>query len=277
MQITPQIAIYVLLLLPGLLGHAIFCAFTYTEKPTWSGRTVVAILLSAASYLSLAGMREVSWLRWLPDPQSLLTAADKGIAGTLAPETLVCVFAACVLGFVFSLGLVWSHNRRTLHRMAARLHLTTKSGYINEWDSVMIEQSRSRWVLVAMKDGASFVGWLKSHDVSSPDRCIVLEKVRQQDKDDNGLVWPECELLVINSMADVRFLRLIPKEEVPNEQANSEQRPIVVSEGRDKIGESEPKPAAEGASAGSADAAHFIAGENGQVTTQTIIKENMNG
>lgn len=222
MQITPQIAVYILLLLPGLLGHAILCAFTYTEKPTWSGRTVVAIVLSAASYLSLAFLREVSWFRWLPDPQSLLTAADKGIAGTLAPETILCVFAACVLGFVYSLGLVWSHNRRTLHRMAAKLRLTTKSGYINEWDSVMIEQARSRWVLIAMKDGTSFVGWLKSHDVCSTDRCIVLENVRQQDKDDNGLQWPECELLVINSMADVRFLRLIPKEEVPNEQANSE-------------------------------------------------------
>lgn len=277
MQITPQIAVYILLLMPGLLGHAVFCAFTYTEKPTWSGRTVVAIVLSAASYLSLALLREWSWLWWLPDPQALLTAADKGIAGTLAPETILCVFAACVLGFVYSLGLVWSHNRRTLHRMAAKLHLTTKSGYINEWDSVMIEQARSRWVLVAMKDGTSFVGWLKSHDVSSLDRCIVLEKVRQQDKDDNGLAWPECELLVINSMADVRFLRLIPKEEVSHEQANSEQRPIVVSEGRDQIGESEPKSAAEGARTGSPDAAHFIAGENGQVITQTLSKETTNG
>lgn len=278
MQITPQIAVYILLFLPGLLGHAIFCAFTYTERPTWSGRTVVAIVLSATSYLSLAFLREVSWLRWLPDPQSLLTAADKGVAGTLAPETILCVFAACLLGFVYSLGLVWSHNRRTLHRMAAKLHLTTKSGYINEWDSVMIEQARSRWVLVAMKDGTSFVGWLKSHDVCSPDRSIVLEKVRQQDKEDNGFAWPESELLVINSMSDVRFLRLIPIEEVPDEQANSEQGIIVASGNRYQIGESEPKPVAEGTRARSADAARCIAGEDGQViNAKHQSKEASNG
>lgn len=50
-----------------------------------------------------------------------------------------------------------------------------------------------------------------------------------------------------------------------------------MSEGRDQIGESEPKPAAEGASAGSADAAHFIAGKDGQVTTQSMSKETTNG
>lgn len=276
MEITPQIAFYVLLLLPGLLGHAVFGALTYTEKPTWSGRTVVAIVLSAAAYLSLAVLREAPGFRWLPDPQAMLTAAGAGISGTLTFQTATCVLTASVLGVAYSLCLVWSQNHRFLYRLANKLKLTTKSGYVNEWDSVMIEQARSRWVLVAMKDGTSFIGWLKSHDVSSPDRCIVLENVRYQDQDDNGLQWPACELLVINGMEEVRFLRLIPKEGVLNEPAAREQELARVSQRRDQIGESEPKPGTEGASACRADTASFIAGENGQVTKQLPPTENTN-
>ncbi len=276
MQITPQIAVYVLLLLPGLLGHAVFSAFTYTEKPTWSGRTVVAIVLSGAAYLTLAILRIVPVLDWLPDPQALIAAADHGLAGALSPDNILCVVLASVLAFVYSIGLVCSHNHRTLHRLANKLCLTTKSGYVNEWDSVMIEQARTRWVLISMKDGTSFVGWLRSHDVSSPDRCIVLEKVRQQDKEDNGLEWPERELLVINSMADVRFLRLIPNQEVPRDQPAREQRAAALPEHRDEVREPKPQPTAAGAATSGPDAAHFIAGEAEQVTNGQPRKEHQN-
>ncbi len=208
MQITPQIAVYVLLLVPGLLGHAIFCAFTYTAKPTWSGRTVVAILLSAVSYASLAMLRTWDQLACLPDPVALLNADEKGIPATVSANSLLCVLGACVLAVIFSLLIVASHNHRTMFRIAQKVGLTTRSGFESEWDSAMMLRARSRWVMVLMKDGSAFTGWVESHDIASADRGLVLSKVRDYDKEGNNFEWPADELLFMNSLADVRTLRL---------------------------------------------------------------------
>lgn len=219
MQITPQIAVYVLLLVPGLLGHAVFCAFTYTAKPTWSGRTVVAILLSAISYTSLALIRAWDRLAWLPDPVALLTAAEKGVPATVSADSLLCVLGACMLSVVFSLLIVAGHNHRTMFRIAQKVGLTTKSGFESEWDSAMVLRARSRWVMVLMKDGSAFTGWLESHDIASTDRGMVLSKVREYDREGNHFEWPADELLFMNSFADVRALRLIPNKEPDHEQS----------------------------------------------------------
>lgn len=269
MQITPEIAIYVLLLLPGLLGHAVFCAFTYTAKPSWSGRTVVAVILSIVAYLSLVLLRECSLFWWLPDPHALLTSADQGLHGILSAQTILCVFAACVLAFVYSLALVRLQNRQALHRFAAKLGLTTKSGYVSEWDAVMIERARDRWVLVAMKDGSMFQGWLRSHDVSSSDRCIVLSNVREYTRDNGNFLWADNDLFVVNGLSDVRFLRLIPNE-VSHEQTNAAKPAAPTAELPTEVRESKPESPAEGSTAGGPDTADVVAGETRQVTVQSM-------
>ena len=249
MQITPQVAVYVLLLVPGLLGHALFSAFTYTAKPTWSGRTVVAILLSAISYTSLAVLRSWDTLAWLPEPVSLLNAAEKGVPATVAGESLLCVLGACVMSVIFSLLFVAVHNRRTLFLIAQKLGLTTKSGFESEWDSAMMLRARSRWVMVLMKDGSAFTGWLESHDVSSVERALVLSKIREYDKDGLSFEWPADELLYINGLADVRALRLIPHKEPSNEHATSTEPAPTTTQDRDQVGEYEPHSSPEGTAA----------------------------
>jgi len=178
---------------------------------------VVAIVRAAISYITLGALN--SCLTWLPDPQVLLTAGDNGLSAALSPESLMSVFCASLFGLGYSLLLVAGHNGRVAHRLARRLGLTTKSGYISEWDAVMIQRARERWVLVAMKDGSAFTGWLESHDVASTDRCIVLSKVRQYDADQSNFLWQADELLVIENMTDVRFLRLIPTENHNGQEA----------------------------------------------------------
>lgn len=277
MQITPQIAVYVLLLVPGLLGHAIFCAFTYTAKPTWSGRTVVAILLSAVSYASLALLRTWDKLAWLPDPVALLNAAEKGIPATVSASSLLCVLGACLLSVVFSLLIVAGHNRRTMFRIAQKVGLTTKSGFESEWDSAMMLRARSRWVMVLMKDGSAFTGWVESHDIASADRGLVLSKVREYDKEGNSFEWPADELLFMNSLADVRALRLIPNKEPSNEQANPAEAAAAAAQDRDQISEYKPQSSPEGAAARLADQAVAVAGQNAVMTGTTIHKESENG
>lgn len=277
MQITPQIAVYVLLLVPGLLGHALFCAFTYTAKPTWSGRTVVAILLSAISYASLALLRTWDKLSWLPDPVALLNAAEKGIPATVSANSLLCVLGACVLSAVFALMIVAGHNHRTMFRIAQKVGLTTKSGFESEWDGCMMLRARTRWVMVLMKDGSAFTGWVESHDIASTDRGLVLSKVREYDKEGNNFQWPADELLYMNSLADVRALRLIPNKEPCNEQANTAEAGAAAAQDRDTIREYKPESSPEGAAARLTDEAVTIAGENGVLTTPDTNKEAANG
>ncbi len=277
MQITPQIAVYVLLLVPGLLGHALFCAFTYTAKPTWSGRTVVAILLSAVSYASLSLLRMWDNLAWLPDPVALLNASEKGIPATVSANSLLCVLGACVLSVVFSMTIVAGHNHRTMFRLAQKVGLTTKSGFESEWDGCMMLRARTRWVMVLMKDRSAFTGWVESHDIASTERGLVLSKVREYDKDGNDFLWPADELLYINSLTDVRALRLIPNKEPCNEQANTADAGAASAQDRDTIREYKPEPSPEGAAARFTDQAVTVTGQDGLLNTTNTSKEAEHG
>jgi len=221
MTVTPQVAALVLLLVPGLLGHALFCAFTYTAKPSWSGRTVVALILSALSYLVIAGLRLVEFdgwspFTWLPDPTPLVRVVNTGVDGVISADTLACVGIACVISTILTIGIVRAHNNRLIHKLARATGMTTKSGFESEWDSVMIQLARQRWVMLLMSDGSAFTGWLESHDVASDQRAIVLSKVREYDSAGNHFAWPEQELLFIHRCDNVRAIRLIPPEEAPD-------------------------------------------------------------
>jgi len=277
MQITPQLFLFVLLLLPGLLGYELYCALANTEKPTWPGRSVAAIILCAAAYLSMALLRQWAWLDWLPDPLVVAVASEKGLVGGVGLEVAEAVFAGCVFSVAFSLGWSVIHSHRTLHRLSAFIGLTTRSGYGQTWDSVMICQARKRWVTLAMKDGTTFVGWIVEHDVCSSDRCLVLSNVLQTDKDGNEMPWPKEELLVIPSLSDVIYLRLVPKVEVSSEEPAREQRGTLEGEGANGICEPKPEPASQGVSSLSANAAIIAAGQEAEVTVNRIEKETIYG
>ncbi len=221
-MVTPQAAALILLIVPGLLGHSLFCAFTYTAKPSWSGRTVVALILSTLSYLILAGLRSISvfglaMFAWLPNPEPLVAALNNGTGGVININSLSCVGVACVLSVFMTLGLVLAQNARALHKAARRLGMTTNSGFETEWDSVMIQLARQRWVMLLMQDGSAFTGWLQSHDVASDQRAVVLSKVREYDAEGKNFMWPEKELLFLHSLESVRAIRLIPSEEAEYE------------------------------------------------------------
>ncbi len=263
MTVTPQIAALILLLVPGLLGHALFCAFTYTAKPSWSGRTVVALILSALSYLVLAGLRAltvngVSLFGWLPDPSPLVNAVNSGVDEVLTANSLACVAVACVVSLALALGLVRAHNARLIHKLARFTGMTTKSGFESEWDSVMIQLARKRWIMVLMNDGSAFTGWLESHDVASDERAMVLSKVREYDSAGDHFAWPEAELLFMHKLDGVRAIRLIPVEEAPN--AREAQGTEAVQADR-QISEPKSQPTTEGAAASLADETNVASAE----------------
>jgi hypothetical protein len=274
MEITPQLAVYVLLLVPGLLGHAIFCAFTYTAHPSWSGRIVVAILLSALSYTSLALLRTWDFMKWLPDPVVLLNAAEKGLAATVSLHSLACVFFACLLSGLFTILIVASYNHRTLFRIAQNIGLTTKSGFESEWDSAIMLRARHCWVMVLMKDGSAFTGWVESHDVASADRALVLSKIREYDASGSNFEWPPDELLFMNNLADVRALRLIPHREPNHEYTNAPQVVAATAQDRDQISKHESEPGPEGPTARLADQTREIAGQGEVTGNTTTIRES---
>lgn len=230
MDISPELATYVFLLLPGLIGHALYSSFTFTKIPTWSGRTVIAIMLSAAAYISLGLLREWHWLAWIPDPRDMLNLPSSNFAGVFSTPTLLTVSLATVLSIVFSLLLTKANNHRLLHRVAGRLGLTSKSGFVSEFDSVMIQRARSRWVMLLMKDGSAFTGWLESHEVATDGRSLVLSKIREYDAEGLNFAWPSSELLYLDSLEEVRALRLIPPEEEHNDERKQPTQPTQPAE-----------------------------------------------
>ncbi|MBX3390370.1 MAG: hypothetical protein KF691_13050 [Phycisphaeraceae bacterium] len=258
MDVSPQIAVCVLLLVPGLIGHSLFCALTYTAAPSWSARTVIAIILSAFSYISISLLRCWPALDWLPDPSTLLGLADKTTSAIFAPAQLMCVVIASGLALIFATLLVLAHNGRLVHRIAALVGMTTKNGFASEWDATLITRARDKWLMLLLNDGTAFTGWLKSHDVASEERALVLEKIREYDREGTSFLWPDDELLFLNDLSNVRAMRIIPVKEFSNEQVSA---PTARVQCREEISEQQSQSAPKTGPAGFADQAGEIANE----------------
>jgi len=246
MEISPQITVYAILILPGFIGQVIFSALTYTEKPSWSGRVVAAIVISFASYLPLTALSVWTQSTWLPTVQALVTAADKGLVAVLSTEVLFGVGCACVIGCLLSLLIAVAQNERWFYRGAARLRLTIKNGYVNQWDSVMLETAQTSWVTIVMKNGTKIQGHLRGQDLVSSERCMVLSNVIYHDTDKTEQKWEPQELLVLDGLEEVRYIRLTPDLELHNGKGHWK-KIIDRLRGRGKeVCNTEPEPAAEG-------------------------------
>lgn len=239
LEFSPQVIVLVLLALPGLLGHAVFVALTYTVEPTWSARAVIGIILSAAAYALCAVLASTQFARWLPDPNAMLEAVPNGLGSLCSWNTAGTVAVACVFA-VFLGGLVAvGHNHRLLHRTANRMGLTTRTGFVSEWDAAMLTRARDRWVYAVLEDGTAFGGWLQSHDIASEERTLVLSSVTQISPAGDSMSWPTDQILVLPSGVPIRYLRLISVQEEHHDQRPKADAPAA---GRDTIGKSESEP-----------------------------------
>ena len=207
---SPEIVVFVLLLLPGLLGSCVFTTLTPTRAPTWTGRVVVSILFAFIGYIQLYLLSQS--YPWLPDPQRLVKSSQDGISQVLGRDSLSVVGIASALVLPYALGAVLLYKSQVLHRIARYTGISSKTGYSSLWDHAAQEFACKCWVMVYLKDGYRFTGWLVVYSDASEERSLVLRNVREYDADGQSFLWPEEEMAVFHELSHVSLLRLIPYE-----------------------------------------------------------------
>lgn len=213
---STAIAVFVLLALPGLLAVGLCEALTSTRSQPVGSRVVIAIVLSALSYLLLAGL-QVSLgrgSRWVPNPAVLLHASTEDLATVFTPAVLTAVGGACLIAVCASLLLVLQANHELFHRACRWARLTRRCGYTCHWDAVVHRQGAGSWVHVKFKDGDEYVGAIESHSDASDERSLLLNPVSKMNSSDKSELWDENEFLFIPDISTVRSMRIrtMPKE-----------------------------------------------------------------
>jgi predicted CDP-diglyceride synthetase/phosphatidate cytidylyltransferase len=138
----PEIAVFVLLSLPGFIALWLFTALTPTRPQQVTIQLIVVIVLSILSYLIVAMMNV--FLPFVPDPTVLLLATSPvdssaqgkpSLVAVFTRDTLLAVVAASLIAAVLSGVMILCACRELLHRGARGLGLSRKHGYVSHWEN----------------------------------------------------------------------------------------------------------------------------------------------
>lgn len=144
--------------LPGVLGNL---AYRALAGVSWREKETQQLLrLLAFSALGLAGYTFVaSWLSW-PLPEYVLP--DTFVAGAFSAQSLPRLTAAYVGHFVFAtiVGIVAGVVIVGLRKLGSGL------GQRDAWDQFIHGSVPKRWVIVHVRSGESYAGFLDHADVS---------------------------------------------------------------------------------------------------------------
>ncbi len=218
---TPEIAVFVLLALPGFLALGLYTSLTPTRQHETANQIVLVIVLSILSYLVVAAAH-AAWCA-VPNPMALLAAtegpstggdgagaaAKRGLAAVFTPDVLLAVGAASLAAALLGLSLAFVSCNEWLHRFARRTGLSRKFGYSSHWDVVVHTVARKRWISVIFEDGAEYIGGLESYSDASDERSLLLGGVAKYDGEGKRVVWPKDDFLFIPDVSRVRSMRLV--------------------------------------------------------------------
>jgi hypothetical protein len=216
----PEIAVFVLLVLPGLITLGLYQVLAPVKQHEITIQIVFAVVFSVVSYMIVALLHRL--IVWIPDPTVLLDASKDELRSVFSRDSLVVVGVACVVATFLAALLVYQTCHEVLHRICRSLRITRRFGYTTHWDTVLMTSCKGRWINVKFLDGSEYVGALDNHSDSSEERSLLLCKVRRciPDKDDD--VWDEADLLFIPDVSTVRSMRISsPRKELDNEQSQT--------------------------------------------------------
>ena len=209
---SPEIVVFVLLVLPGLMALGLYQSLAPVKAHEASTKIVLAIVLSICSYVVLAALN--AWLSWIPDPSILLKASDTSLADVFSVDVLFVVGAACVISVSIAFLLVLQTCHELMHRFCRWAHITRRFGYSSHWDAVMHTKGKHSWIGIKFQDGDEYVGALESHSDASDERSLLLGPVAKIKPDGFREDWGENDYLFIPDILKIRSIRIrvIPKE-----------------------------------------------------------------
>lgn len=210
---SPEIVVFVLLLLPGLLALGLYQSLAPVKTHEASAKVVLAIILSICSYVALAILHS-SWV-WIPDPSIVLASADSNLSNVFSMDLLIVVTSACFISSLIAFLLILQTSHELMHRFCRFTRITRRFGYSSHWDAVVHTKCKHSWISVKFKEGDDeYVGALESHSDASEERSILLGPVVKIKPDGSRLDWAENEYLFIPDISNVRSfrIRVVPKD-----------------------------------------------------------------
>jgi hypothetical protein len=229
----PDIAVFVLLALPGFIAVGLYESLTPTIKSRALTHTASIVVVSILSYLVIYLLNRC-WSK-LPDPHVLLAAAGLELTDVFSSAALTVVSSAAGVGVLLGMVAAVLRNHGLLHRLMRTIGVTRRTGHSSHWDHVVLYRARRCWVNVKFKDGSEYVGAIDSHSDSSEERSLLLMSIRKCQEDGSSIVWDERDRLFIPDLGTVRSIRLINPDKESNDVQEGQKSP------RTEGAEAEPK------------------------------------
>lgn len=204
----PEIAVFVLLALPGLLFVALYDSLASTREREITMAVVIVIIVSILSYLAIEGLRIMGI--GAPSPAILLQASRESLPSVFGAQQLLIVGLASAIGSILGILTSFAQQHELVHRALRRCRVTRRSGYASHWDSVSHVRARDAWVGVYFSDGTQVVGWADSFSDASEERSLALTRVSKYDANGERIEWRPDELLFIPDLSVVRSIRITP-------------------------------------------------------------------
>lgn len=214
----PDVAVFILLALPGFIALGLYTTLTPTKPHEASNQIVLVVVLSMLSYLFLASTHLV--FAWMPDPGALLAATSAqalsdgkeslkpGLNTVFTQPVLLAVAAASGIATLLGLILVHISCREWLHRCARAMKLSKKYGYTSHWDVIVHTVAKKRWLSIIFEDKTEYIGALESYSDASDERSLLLGSVAKYKEDGKRDVWGEGDFLFVPDLKGVRSIRL---------------------------------------------------------------------
>jgi len=179
-------------LAPGFLVAWVYFGLTSHIKPSQFERVVQALIFTVV----VQGV--VICERWALGQLGKLYSVGPWTSDSALVASLV---TALCLGFA----VATLNNADTLHALARRFHLSTRSGYPSEWFASFY--TCPTHVVLQLKDGARIFGWPTRWPSDKTGHFFITEAVREIDGEQQDLAYLEGILVEAAEVTSVEFAK----------------------------------------------------------------------
>lgn len=179
-------------LAPGFLVAWVYFGLTSHIKPSQFERVVQALIFTVVVQAL------VTCEQWLLEHMGRVVALGPWTANSALVASLI---TALLLGFAFAT----LNNADTLHTLARKFRLSTRSGYPSEWFASFY--TCTTHVVLQLKDGTRIFGWPSRWPSDRSGHFFITDAMREVDGEQQDLAHLEGILVDASEVSSVEFAK----------------------------------------------------------------------
>lgn len=179
-------------LAPGFLVAWVYFGLTSHIKPSQFERVIQALIFTVVVQAIVAGEQ------WLLEEIGRVISFGQWSANTALGASLI---TALTLGFAFAT----LNNADTLHTLARKFRLSTRSGYPSEWFASFY--TCTTHIVLQLKDGTRIFGWPSRWPSDKNGHFFITDAMREVDGEQQDLAHLEGILVEASEVSSVEFAK----------------------------------------------------------------------